>query len=84
MVRIALLSFFFLSVVILPWYVSVMLGIVLLVRWDAYLSVLLGGIVLDSTFGAPLYVAGGFEWLYFAFFSVCAFLVFILKRRTLE
>lgn len=75
---------FFLSVLFLPWWVSVFFGVVLLAVWRAYVSVILGAIILDVVFGSPLAVFGGFAYVYTLIFVTLSVLVLFLHKAMLE
>lgn len=75
---------FFLSAVLLPWYVPVSLGIILIVLWQGYIEAILGGIILDAAFGAPIIALGGFAWLYAALFAGLSLMAFVLRRLMLD
>ena len=59
---------FFVSVLFLPWWVSVFIAVILLAEWRAYVSVILGAVMLDVIFGSPLTLLGGFAYLYTGIF----------------
>lgn len=75
---------FFLSVLFLPWWVSVFFGVVLLAVWRAYVSVILGAIILDVVFGIPLAAFGGFAYLYTLIFVTLSVIVLFLHKAMLE
>lgn len=75
---------FFISAVYLPWWFTVILGVMLLSVWNAYVSVILGALLLDMLFGSPLTSFGGFAYLYTAVFATLAALVLFLNRTMLE
>jgi putative Ca2+/H+ antiporter (TMEM165/GDT1 family) len=75
---------FFISVVYLPWWVTVSIAIVLLSVWRTYATVMLGALCLDILFGSPLAAFGGFAYLYTAIFALLVFLSFFLNRTMLE
>lgn len=74
---------YFVSIIFLPWWFSVMIAIVLLSMWKAYVSVILGALMLDVLFGSSL-AFRGFAYLYTAVFSLLVVLAFFLNRAMLE
>lgn len=74
---------FFAAVLFLPWFVVVPLGIALIAYYHAYLSVIIGGILLDSLFGAPIGVFSGFSFLYTALFAFLSAGAYVLRRSML-
>ncbi|OGG44282.1 hypothetical protein A2841_02800 [Candidatus Kaiserbacteria bacterium RIFCSPHIGHO2_01_FULL_48_10] len=83
-VRVILVPFFFASVIVGPWWISVMLGILVVSTCRQYLPVIAGGILMDTLFGAPIPVLLGFDFLYTAVFSILAAGAFFLRARILE
>ena len=82
--RIAILFAFFASILFLPWFVTVALGVVLIAWYQAYLSVLIGGVLLDSMFGAPIAALGSFSFIYTALFACLSAVSYVLRRRVME
>ena len=82
--KIFVIGAFFVSVVYLPWWVTVFLAVVLLAVWQAYVSVILGALLLDIVFGAPVTAFTGFSYLYTLTFSLLAGVTFFLNRSMLE
>lgn len=75
---------FFAAVVFLPWYASVPLGIILIAYWGAYVEAIVGGVVLDALFGAPIASLHGFACLYTALFIILSLFAFVLRRLMIE
>ena len=71
---------FYLSIFILPWWLSLFLGILLLVFIQAY-DVLLGGIAADLLYGVPVAALGGISFLSTILLCAIAIVVFVLRRR---
>jgi len=84
MIRVAVTVFFFASVIMLPWYVPLILGIALIVVWCGYVEVILGGILLDTVFGAPIASLSDFSFLYTALFIFLSLLAVILRQVIIE
>ncbi len=84
MIRIFFVILFFISVFVTPWWVIVPLGIVLLAYFEAYLSVLLGGLIVDTLFGVPLSGVFGITYFYTAVFVILIFSTLLLRLRLLE
>lgn len=74
----------FVSVVYLPWWLSVGIALVLLSVWRAYVSVILGALCIDILFGSPLLAFGGFAYLYTAIFSALTLMTLFLSRAMIE
>lgn len=84
MVRIAFLVAFLISVFVSPWWLTILLGIFLLALFEASITVIAGGLLMDTTFGAPLVPLGGFHYLYTAIFVMLALLSWYLHRTLSE
>lgn len=72
------------SCLLAPWWFSVALGIILIAYLNLWVVAILGGLLIDLAFGAPIAAFGGFEYLYTALFIVLSSLAFVLKNRMLE
>lgn len=79
-----ILSAYGISVVFLPWWVSVFLGVILLAVYRAYFSVIGGAFLLDIAFGGPLAAFAGFSYLYTFIFIGLALVSFMLSRMMIE
>jgi hypothetical protein len=84
MIRLFISAMFFVSLITLPWYASVMLGIVLIALWKGYVEVILGGILLDAVFGAAPFYLWGVPIFYTALFVLLSLLGMILGRIIME
>ena len=84
MIRVAITVFFFASVIMLPWFAPLILGVALVVVWRGYIEVILGGILLDIVFGAPIASLSDFSFLYTALFIFLSLLAVILRRAIIE
>ena len=73
---------FFISIFLLPWWVTLLLGVFLLVVFESY-EVVLGGAVIDLLYGAPVPFFGGVSFLATAVFLILSVGVFFLRRRLL-
>lgn len=73
---------FFLSVMALPWWVTLAIGIVLLALWRSYGVVLVGGILMDLLF-AP-FGSMAYTYLYTTLFLALAIAAWYLERMMLE
>lgn len=82
--NIALYSLFVLSVVFLPWWVSVLLGVFISLTPIGSILAVLGGAVMDLTFGAPLGALFGIHDFYTLFFLCLAVVMFVLRQRVLD
>lgn len=84
MMRIVFSVLFFASLFIFPWYVTVLLGGVLVVLWEAYFEVVLVGLLLDILFGAPVAALNDFSLIYATFFIFLSLSSFFLRRVILD
>ena len=82
--RVFILTAVFASILLLPWYVPTVLAIILIAWWEAYVSVIIGGVMLDALFGAPIVVLGGFSFIYTGLFVISSATAFFLRRAILE
>jgi hypothetical protein len=78
------LVLFFVSIVIGPWWLTVIVGTVLLARWNAVIPVVVGGILMDMLFGVPLTLIGNTMALYTLAFSLMAFASLYLSATMIE
>ena len=76
------LGAFFISVLFLPWFVTVAIGVIAIAFYRAYLSVVIGGVLIDSLFGVPLF--GNFAFFYTALFVALSLIAVFLRRTMLE
>lgn len=84
MARIFSLLLFFASILFLPWYFSVVIGIFIISQWKAYTSAIIGGILLDTLYGGPIITLYGFAYIYTGLFVVLVILAFFLRRAMME
>lgn len=82
--HIALTLAFFASILFLPWYVPVMLGVLLIAFYQAYLFAIIGGIVLDSMFGTSIISLYSVSFLYTILFATLSILSALLRRYMME
>lgn len=82
--RIGLSVAFFASVFFCPWWLTIILGILLLSLFEAGVLVIIGGICMDLVFGAPMVSFGGFQYLYTALFFMLVIFSWYLHRTLSE
>lgn len=75
---------FFLSSILLPWYVPVFLGGLLIALWGGYVEVIIGGIIMDTLFGTSIPLLYGFAYLYTALFVALSLMAMVLRRMMIE
>lgn len=75
---------FLVSAVVLPWFVTVTLGIIALVYFQLYGTVIVGGLLLDLLFSIPEPHLFGFSYIYTALFLLLALIAVYLERAILE
>ena len=78
--RISLSVLFFASIFLFPWYISVLLSVVLLVLFNAY-EVILGGLLLDTLYGTPILGYFDSESLFTLLFVILYILSFYIKKQ---
>lgn len=81
--RTTLALFFVVSLVYLPWWVVVPLGIVLSALPGGGVVAVVGGAVLDVVHGAPSAFFGT-AYLYTALFSLSAVVLALVRERLLD
>lgn len=80
----ALHVIFLLSALFLPWWCTVPLGILLTTMPYGSLVAILGGLIMDVTFGAALQPLFGLAYLYTTVFVCAALLMALLENRVLD
>lgn len=75
---------FVVSVLLFPWWMSVLLGIVVALYPSGPTLLLIGGVSMDTLFGAPIASLGGFSYLYTALFSVIIVVVYLMRDRVVD
>jgi hypothetical protein len=78
----ALIPLFFLSTLFSPWWFVVAFGILLLSYHGAYVSVLAGGIFMDSIYASP--EAGVVSYLYTGVFLLLIAVTVLIRGRVME
>lgn len=81
--RTALVLFFAVSLVYLPWWVVVPLGIILSAFPGGGVIAVVGGAILDVVHGAPSAFFGT-AYLYTALFALSAITLSIVRERLLD
>lgn len=82
MARFFLALAFVISLVSLPWWVSLLCAILYLAEGGNPLLVIAGGIVFDLMFGSPVHSLGGFRFLY-SVFAVCISIAALYLNKAL-
>ncbi len=83
-VRLGTITLYFIAVLAAPWAVVLALALVLVVYFRAFISALLGALLFDILYGAPLSVLGSFEYLYTALVLCMIVVAILLRGRLLE
>ena len=78
------LLLFFASTILAPWWLTVAVGLLLLSRWNAVFSVILGGVILDLVLGTSVSSLSGFQYVYTCVFILCALASTVLRATMLE
>lgn len=80
--RLFLIPLYFVSVFLLPWWVTVLLSLALIAYLKAYASALIGAVILDTIYGTSL--AFGGVYLYTATMLFLVIIAYVLRGRLLE
>ena len=72
------------SCVFLPWYLSVALAVILIAYFNLWPLAIIGGLLMDIAFGAPLPILFNFAYFYMALFALLALFEMVLRQRMLE
>jgi hypothetical protein len=75
---------YFVSCVFLPWYLTAIFAIVLIVYLDLWPIAILGGLLMDIAFGAPIPAVFSFAYIYSALFVLLTIIAVVLRQRMLE
>jgi|GEM_PF-1014394 len=82
--KVSLSAAFLVSALLLPWWSTVILGILLLGFYRSYAVVVTGGVLMDLIFGVAQPALFGFAYIYTAMFLVLVLLSMYLNTRILE
>lgn len=72
------------SALFAPWWVTTGLGVFVALQPVGAVVLLSAGVLMDSLYGAPIHVLGGFQFLYTAVFLVIVSVVFLLRNRVVD
>ena len=78
------LILFFASVILAPWWFTVLVGVYILARWNLFVPVILGGMLMDLIYGMPSGVLGMSALLYTIVFMMLAVAARYLHATMLE
>lgn len=82
--KVAFVALFFLSILFAPWWLTVPLGIIILLEpWGMPVAVF-GGVLVDVLFGTPIASLGGFAYLYTLLFVCGGLTVLYLRSRVVD
>lgn len=84
MIRTFLTAIFFVSVLFAPWWLSVALAVLLLSFFKAYFEVIVGGVIMDSVFGAPIMSLFNIEFLYTILFTILVVTTYFFRKVIME
>ncbi len=62
--RFTLNIIFLLSIILMPWWVSVLFGVFLIFHIEGYYEVIVAGFVLDYMYSAPTEIFYNFQFVY--------------------
>ena len=72
------------SVLILPWWVSVLSAGVLATQRGALPLLVAAGLLLDTWYGAPIAALGGLHYVYTILFTLMGVVASIVRTRVIE
>lgn len=75
---------FFLSILFLPWWVSIILAVIGVAYMGAYMTVFLGGVLLDTLFGTAVPTLFNSAYVYTTLFLLMIMATFAIRRFILE
>ncbi len=75
---------FYASIVLAPWWLTTMVAVVLLARWNLAIPVIVGGMLMDLVYGAPLPLLGGYALLYTITLALLSLVSLYLHATMLE
>lgn len=84
MIRAGLVLLYFVAVVTAPWYVFLLLAILLIVYARLGVVALVGAALYDTLYGVPIPSLGSYEFLYTTVVGVLFLASLVLRRRLLE
>lgn len=79
-IRIVLNVLLFVSILFFPWWLTLVFGLVLLIRYAAY-EIILYGFFADTIYGIPLPEFYGIQFLCTAVFMIALFASFFIKKK---
>ncbi|MES2014285.1 MAG: hypothetical protein V4437_00530 [Patescibacteria group bacterium] len=82
--HVGLVVAFFASACMCPWWLTVFLGVILLALFGNVPLVVIGGLLMDFIFGAPIPSLLGFSYLYAMLFLFLGALSWYLRRTLSE
>lgn len=84
MMRVGLVLLYVIAVFTAPWYIFLLLAILLMVYARAGVIALVGAALYDILYGVPLPSLGSYEFLYTTVVGVLFLVTLLLRRRLLE
>ncbi len=74
----------FIGIILFPWWVFMWVGIVLATFRYGWIPLIMGGIILDTWFGAPIAALGGLSYLYTLLTVLISGAVWVLRARMMN
>jgi len=74
----------FVGIVLMPWWLFIWIGVVLATFRYGWVPLIIGGIILDSWFGAPIVALGGVSYIYTALMVCISAAVWALRTRMMN
>lgn len=75
---------FLLTALLLPWWVVVVAGVVLATFRYSFIFLIIGGVLLDTVFAAPVPGLGGFAYIYTVVFLAMSVVAETLRARAMN
>jgi hypothetical protein len=75
LIRTCVSIIFFLAILFLPWWVSLPVGFLLLLKYESFVEIVLGGLVIDLLYATPISYFFGFMYVS----TVFALALFIIR-----
>ena len=82
--RACIIVAFLLSAFLLPWFITVPIGIIAIGVFQTYGTALAGGVIMDILFSAPEPRLFGFSFIYTFLFLILVSIAWYLERTMLE
>lgn len=82
--RVIFCFLFLVSCIFFPWFVSVPLGILVIVYTPYWYVAVVGGLVIDLAFGAPVPALFNFAFIYSSLCIILSLIALTLRQQMME